>query len=343
MALKIEKAQRKQRKAKICLEGPSGSGKTYTALSLAVGLAGREGPLDEEPKILLIDTENRSAALYADEFSFDILHLEDFAVRSYLDAIRMGVDAHYEVVIVDSLSHAWQHLLEEHENLQKRDRSVNSFTAWAKITPIFNQLIAGIVQCPVHTICTLRSKTEYVLEETERNGRKSTTPRKVGMAAQFRAGSEYEFDVVGPIDLEHNLIIQKTRLRWLDERVINKPGSRLGAEIREWLGSGAPIAQPVAPTTLSAGPRAGTLIQELKGRDLSHYLQIHGSDIPPEEVVAVQARYDELRRLHEESLRKKPAEPYANGNDTGGTRPAITEAQIERIHAEAAEAAEGAE
>src|SRR5690606_10635059 len=69
VTLAFKRAQRAQRKARIGLIGPSGSGKTYTALMLAKGLTGDGG------RIAVIDTENNSASLYADECEFDVLNL----------------------------------------------------------------------------------------------------------------------------------------------------------------------------------------------------------------------------------------------------------------------------
>src|SRR5690606_41642841 len=96
----FQKAQRSQRKARIGLIGPSGSGKTYTALTLAAGLAGPGG------RIAVIDTENNSAALYADGFEFDVLNLDTFSPEVYVQAIRAAEAAGYDVLISDSRSHA---------------------------------------------------------------------------------------------------------------------------------------------------------------------------------------------------------------------------------------------
>ena len=60
------KAERKKAKLKLNLNGPSGSGKTYSALTMASGLGS---------KVAVIDTENESASLYANEFKFDTLPL----------------------------------------------------------------------------------------------------------------------------------------------------------------------------------------------------------------------------------------------------------------------------
>jgi len=56
-------------------------------------------------------------------------------------------------------------------------------------------------------IATMRQKMEYV-QETE-NGK--TSIKKVGLAAIQREGMEYEFTLVGDVDLSHALKISKTR------------------------------------------------------------------------------------------------------------------------------------
>jgi len=85
----------------IGLSGPSGGGKTYTALELATGIAEIEpGP------IIFIDTENRRALHYADQFSFDHIDMQaPFGSLDYLDALRFAASHKPACIIVDSMSH----------------------------------------------------------------------------------------------------------------------------------------------------------------------------------------------------------------------------------------------
>lgn len=235
----FKRATRTARKARIDLVGVSGSGKTWTALELATGLA-------NGGKIAFIDTEN-SAEMYAEDFQFDVLNLTDYSVQSYQNAMAAASKAGYSVLVIDSLTHAWQHLLDEKENAVKRGAG-NDYTAWAKITPIYKALLTSIVRCPMHIICTMRQKSDVVLEEyTDSNGRKRQRPVKRGLKAEFREGGEFEFDLVANIDIEHNLIVEKTRMKFLVDRVINKPTKALGEEIRAWLESAPAPTEPVVP------------------------------------------------------------------------------------------------
>lgn len=226
----FKKAVKSQAKLRLSIAGPSGSGKTYTALAIASNLGN---------KIAVIDTENASASKYADEFTFDVLEMEaPFHPDRFVEAINEAAQAGYEVVIVDSLSPAWNGsggLLEIVDNIAKRMKTSNSFAAWKDATPIQNKLAEAIVRSKIHLICTMRAKTEYVLENV--NGK--NIPKKVGMAPVQREGFEYEFDVVGELNHEHDLIISKTRCRALDGGVYNKAGKEVADILNSWLNDGA--------------------------------------------------------------------------------------------------------
>lgn len=232
MKFEIKKAVRQARKAKIALNGVSGSGKTYSALSIADGL--KNGG-----RVLVIDTENQSSSLYADDFDYDVLNLQDPIAANYESAINQAVKLGYDVLVIDSLTHAWEYLLDEVERVQKRDRTKNSFTAWAEVTPIYKRLVKAVVDADLHCICTFRAKSEYVMQDYQgKDGKTRTKPVKMGLAPIFRQGGEYEFDVVANIDLEHTLSVEKSRYKFVADQVIDKPTSELGKQIKVWLASG---------------------------------------------------------------------------------------------------------
>lgn len=231
----FKRASKSQSRLRLGLVGVSGSGKTFSALAIASALAAHY-----DGRVALIDTEHGSASKYADRFNFDVLELADFNPKNYIDAIKAASD-YYDVLIVDSLSHAWSGsggVLEMVDNAAKRSQSNNSFTAWRDVTPLHNQLVEAIVGAPIHLIATMRSKTEYVLEKDDRG---KTTPRKVGMAPVQRDGLEYEFDLVGDMDTNNTLIVSKSRIPALSGKVIAKPGAELGDTLFSWLTDGKPL------------------------------------------------------------------------------------------------------
>lgn len=228
----FKKATKAQAKGRIALCGPSGTGKTYTGLTLATHLG---------EKVAVIDTERGSASKYADEFEFDVMELETFHPQKYIDGIREAEAAGYDVLLIDSLSHAWMGkdgALELVDKEAARSKSSNSYVAWRAVTPLHNALVDAILQSKMHIIVTMRSKTEYVMETV--NGK--SVPRKVGMAPIQRDGMEFEFDIVGDLDHDNKLIISKSRCRALSGGVIEKPGAEMAEVIRDWLTDGVKIA-----------------------------------------------------------------------------------------------------
>src|SRR5262249_26069414 len=146
-----------------------------------------------------------------------------------------------DALVIDSLSHAWMGkdgALEQVDRAAKRS-SGNSFAAWRDVTPMHNRLVDAMLSCRCHLIVTMRSKTEWVLEDDAR-GKK--VPRKVGMAPIQRDGVEYEFDVVGDFDIHHTLTISKSRCSELDGAVIEKPGRDLARTLKRWLDEGDPVS-----------------------------------------------------------------------------------------------------
>ena len=273
--MKFTKAEKTQSRARIALCGPSGSGKTYTALLLAKGLGDR---------VALIDTERGSASKYAgDVADFDKLELESFSPELYVEAIRAADNAGYDVIVIDSLSHAWSGkggALELVDAAAARGKG-NSFAAWRGVTPMQQAMVDAMLQAKAHVIATMRTKTEYVLEEGP-GGKK--VPRKIGMAPIQRDGIEYEFDVVGDLDHDHRLVITKSRCSALSDAVITKPGADVARTIREWLSTGAAPAAKESPVAgiVALLESAGTL-EDLaaardKAREMIKCLRAHERD-----------------------------------------------------------------
>lgn len=227
------KATKKALKARVALNGPSGSGKTWTALMTARALAGTTG------RVAVIDTERMSASLYADTFEFDTLQMHSFAPLDLQRALAAAGAAGYDVVVVDSLSHFWMGtdgMLEQVDNAAKRSYGGNSFGGWKEARPMERQMIDAILAYPGHVILTMRTKTEWVLEE---NAKGKKTPTRVGTKPEQREGIEYEVGIVGEMDLEHNLVITKSRAVALADKVFRRPGPEFGEAILQWLVDGA--------------------------------------------------------------------------------------------------------
>jgi len=225
------KAVKHESKLRLAIVGASGSGKTYSALSIATKLG----------RTAVVDTESGSASKYADLFDFDVLELSaPFSPDKYIAAIAAAASAGYEVVILDSLSHAWVGtggVLDIVDNAAKASTSGNTYMAWKAGTPVQNALIEAIVTAKIHVIGTMRSKTEYILVKNDRG---KEAPRKVGMAPVQRDGFEYEFDVMFEMDADNNAVVTKSRCSELNGAVIPKPGEDVAQTLRRWLSGEAP-------------------------------------------------------------------------------------------------------
>ena len=243
----FKRATKAAAKLRLGLIGPAGSGKTYTALRIAHGLGGR---------IAVVDTERGSASLYAGErgIDFDVNELDTYEVERFIDAIKDAAAGGYSTIIIDSLSHAWAGkggILEFVDKAGKRNTGGGNFGAWRDATPRHNALVDAILGAPLHVICTLRSKVEYVVENV--GGRNQV--RKVGLQPVQRDGLEYEFTVVGDVTQEHDLLVTKTRAAFLKDAVIREAGEELGQQLAAWLAD-VEVAPPPAPTpSVARDPR----------------------------------------------------------------------------------------
>lgn len=229
--MEIRIAERKKAKIKLGLQGPSGSGKTYSALLIAHGLC------NDWSKIVLIDTENHSADLYAHLGNYLVLDLnKPFTPESYIQAIETcekqpGV----EVIILDSISQEWEGsggIIETHGNMMG-----NSFTNWNKVTPRHNAFVQKILQSNCHIIATVRSKQDYVL--SEKNGK--MVPEKVGLKGVTREGMDYEFTIMLDLDIKHYATASKDRTGLFMDKPEFIIKDTTGRRILEWCNLGVTL------------------------------------------------------------------------------------------------------
>ena len=225
--MELRKSERKRAKIKLGIQGPSGSGKTYSALLMANGL------YPDWTKTCVIDTENGSADLYAHLGGYNVLQLrQPFTPERYIEAIETAEKEGMEVIIIDSITHEWETLLEIHGNMPG-----NSFANWSKITPRHNAFIQKILQSPCHVIATIRSKQDYVLNE--KNGK--MVPEKVGLRGVTREGMDYEFTIMFDLDIKHNGIASKDRTGLFMDKPPFVISQATGKRILKWADAGVEL------------------------------------------------------------------------------------------------------
>ena len=283
----FQKAVKQESKLRLAISGVSGSGKTYTSLKIASETGG---------KVALIDTERGSASKYADIFNFDVMNMQPpYHPDRFVKAIHEASEGKYDVVVVDSLSHAWNGtggLLELVDQFALKSRSQNTFTAWKEGTPIYNRMIDGILQSDIHVIATMRSKQEYVLEQ-DANGKMK--PQKRGLAPVQRDGLEYEFDVVIEMDVENNAVVTKTRCPELTGKVFKKPGKDVSDILIAWLHGEAHTTSSVAQSRPYPPAVLKEKLAELSSKEYSQLLSENSRKILARQLTMLAGGDDSLR------------------------------------------------
>jgi hypothetical protein len=238
-------ATRTAQHLRIGLAGPTGSGKTYTGIRMGLLLAAAQ-----KGKLAVVDTEDGSASLYQGiespdgaPWEFDVLELAagKREPADYTNAIHEAAAAKYPVLLVDSLTHAWQAMLAQVDKAAG-GTDKNTYTAWRHVTPQHTRLVEALLSYPGHILFTVRSKMAYELVKNEKG---KLEPKKIGLAPVFRDGIEYESTVFLDLDVDHLVTVSKTRIAALDGLALIKPGPELVRPMLAFLTSAAPMAAPV--------------------------------------------------------------------------------------------------
>lgn len=263
----FKKAERSKTKLRIGLSGISGSGKTWTSLLIATGIILRTATPQKIGKIALIDTESGRGNLYgskipekdywamaqecdktdinnfnfkANNFIYDILEINaPYSPEKYMQAIAEAENLGYEVLIIDSLSHAWAG---DGGILSQVDKAGGNFSVWGKIgTPKQNKFVDSLVNSKLHLIFTMRSKSDYIIEMvTNKHGKEVAAPRKIGMAPIQRDGLEYECTIYMQMDASHVAHVSKDNTHLFDQEYL-VPDPKMGMKIIDWLNTAKDI------------------------------------------------------------------------------------------------------
>jgi len=253
MTIQFTRAARHAVKLKIGIDGPSGSGKTLGALALAHGIT-------KGGRIAVADSENGSASLYADRYEFDTVPVATADPAFLHEIITVAVGAKYDALVIDSLTHAWQFVLNLKDDHDRANPKSNSWTNWRKFAPLWEDLMQDILQAPIHIIATMRSKQAY--EQVENNGRKQVV--KLGLQPQVRDGAEYEFGLVFSVNQAHKAEATKDRTALFADQIVDLCDPEVHASLVGWMNAGGPAlgehtsvprfrSDPVAATPAASG------------------------------------------------------------------------------------------
>lgn len=250
----FQKAARSRCKIKMAVQGPSGSGKTYSSLLIAYGIT------NDWSKIAVIDSENGSAHLYAHLGPYSVLSMTPpYTPEEYIEAINLAVKNGFECLVIDSLSAEWNGqggILDIHSNIPG-----NSFTAWGKCTPRHNAFVQAILQANIHIIGTMRSKTDYVMQD--KNGKQ--VPEKVGLKPVQREDAEYEFTLVFELTQRHLALVGKDRTGIFKNKPELMLNEDVGKQIAEWCNGISSVTEEpvVVKETTVINPETDPFVQQI--------------------------------------------------------------------------------
>lgn len=237
----------------IGISGASGSGKTFTALTLAMGLAGPEG------KIAFIDTEGRRSLHYADLkgpdgkllFAFDHCDMPaPYSPARFLDALTTAEKAGYAVIVVDSFSDEYVGAggLVDMADAELA-RVKNSAAAWAKPKAQHKLVTRWLRQSRVHVIFCLRAEEKVRLEKVMRDGREQTVVVPIGWVPITEKNVPYEMGTSFMLTPDAPGVPKPIKLQEQHRSFfpLDKPVTRqTGIELAAWCAGGAPATPPAA-------------------------------------------------------------------------------------------------
>lgn len=247
-SFKMTTAERERLKFSAMFMGATGSGKTVGALITAKGLVKAKHPeLDDTSAdfwklIGILDTEHNRSKVYANtsiggDYIGNFLHVEfepPYDVQSYLDGVEYLKGAGCEVIIIDSITHAWDDaggILDLHANMG------GQFATWQKINPIIKKLYFALTaDQDVHIITTVRSKIKYEAAASETGKMKVS---KIGLKPIMRDDFEYEVLTALHFDEDHKVSVIKDNTHIFENEV--KLTSDYGKSLHDYLEKGIDI------------------------------------------------------------------------------------------------------
>lgn len=168
--MNIVPANKANKKLRIALFGDSGHGKSHSSITMAKACGER---------VLVIDSEDGASHSFSDLASFSVLRIDEPTIEKYIATLDFALknQRDFDVVIIDSLSHAWQNALAQVSTFD------NTTLGWGRVTPKWDSLIHKIKLLDTHVIVTMRQKT-----------------RKEGSnwvpTYDSRENSDYDFDLI---------------------------------------------------------------------------------------------------------------------------------------------------
>ena len=173
-------------------EGFAGTGKTHTAGLVAVGLHQK---IKSKKPVIIFDTE-KAAKFLKPMFAkakIEVLVRESRSLADLKEVMKRMREGAGDVLIIDSISHVWENLLEAYK--QQKNRTMLQFQDWGVLKPAWKtQFSDPFVNDPYHIIMCGRAGYEYENEINEDTGKREIY--KSGVKMKVEGETNYEPDLL---------------------------------------------------------------------------------------------------------------------------------------------------
>lgn len=245
--LQIRPVERTSAKLVLGLAATSGEGKTYTALLLALGLAG-----GDPGKVGLLDTENRRGSLYSDIFDKPFLIGDltpPFSPSRYIAAMREFAASGIEALVVDSMSHEHEGEggLEEIAHAPKRSGEPRKMADWLTAKREHKKFMNTLLFLPCHVVCCFRAREKTDFKDPNK-------PISLGLQPICEKNVLYEMTASFLLSNQghdhHEIKLPEVLRPILDHKGYFTTED--GAKLREWVGGTNPIERAKNQLRLAA-------------------------------------------------------------------------------------------
>lgn len=189
----FKKAKAEQAALKVGIYGPPGSGKTFSTLLFAEGLVQTMAKLAGTPvkRIAYADTE-RGTDFYCKNvpertvhplaFDFDAIYTR--SITDVLSSLRELKPEEHGVIVIDSMTHIWDACKAAYRGKMNGAGQI-PLSAWGPIKKPYKDLMAFLLNCPMHVFILGRQGNEFDKDE---NG----DMEKVGVKMKAEGETAYE-------------------------------------------------------------------------------------------------------------------------------------------------------
>ena len=221
----FEEATPKAAFLKMGLYGKNGSGKTFTATKVAIGL---HGLIEAKKPVYFLDSETGLDYVLG-KFNEAKIDIRVSRTRAFSDLLISVDEAEKNgsVLIVDSISHFWDDLVESY--MKNRNLTRLSIRHWGEIKPQWRQFSARYVASKLHIILCGREgdvwqdvEDEEGVKELKVVGQKMRVEKELGYEPSLLVWMSLSYKSKGK--LTHRAFVEKCRFDAMTFKEANDPG-----------------------------------------------------------------------------------------------------------------------